>query len=294
MLNDFKNNGHCVTMDSAYMGDIMAMIGWDVWRISMVGTAQANRTSANINCTKLMKNGTYSSICWQHVWQSLCFAVWSSNALVKTLSNFHGPEILEAGMGVLQKKRDSNGKRERMKTEVSCPAQMRDYCNTFHLIDKGNGAEANYDLGGKSRLHNWSPKLIFWLYNMSMNNAYKMYTTLIKQHTPEHIFLDMGNAMRELAHDLCQRGPAMWKLRAEHPSWTQDMSKLFGWKTGWKVCSDTMGMMTVASVMPQVQALMDNYVLLKNQQRGSPWRVHQSKTVAQYGKCCWEDCPEKS
>jgi hypothetical protein len=180
------------------------------------------------------------------------------------LSNFYGPEILEAGMGVLQKKRDSNGKRERMKTEVPCPAQTRDYCKTFHIIDKENGAEANYDLEGKSSLHNWLPKLIFRLYNMSINNAYKMYTMLIKQHMPEHRFLDMGNAVRELAHGLCQRGPAMQKLRAEHPSWTWDMSKLFGWKTGQKVCSDAMGMMMEASVMPQVQAPTDNYALLKN------------------------------
>jgi hypothetical protein len=264
MLNDFKNNGHCVTMDSAYMGDIMAMIDRDVWRINMVGTAQANRTGTNIDCTKSMKKGTYSSICWQHVWKSLCFAVWSNNALVRTLSNFHGPEILEVGMGVLQKKMDSNGKWERTKTEVPYPAQTWDYCNTFRLIDKGNGAEANYDLGGKSCLHNWSPKLIFWLYNMSINNAYKMYMALVKQHMPERRFLDMGDAVRELAHDLCQRGLAMRKLRAEHPSWTWDMLKLFGWKTGRKVCLDAMGMMTVASVMPQVQAPTDNYALLKN------------------------------
>jgi hypothetical protein len=105
-----------------------------------------------------------------------------------------------------------------MKTEVPCPAQTRDYCKTFHLINKGNGAEANYDLVGKSCLHNWSPKLIFRLFNMSINNAYKMYMTLVKQHTPERRFLDMGNAVREFAHNLCQRGPAMRKLRAEHPS----------------------------------------------------------------------------
>ncbi len=134
------------------------------------------------------------------------------------LLNFHGPEILEAGMGVLRKKRDSNGLRERTKTEAPCPAQTQNYCNTFHLNNKGNGVEANYDLGGKSCLHNCLPKLIFWLYNMSINNAYKMYKALVKQHMPERRFLDMGNAMRELAHGLCQRGPAMWKLRAEHPS----------------------------------------------------------------------------
>jgi hypothetical protein len=104
------------------------------------------------------------------------------------LSNFHGPTILKARMGVLQKKRDSSGKRERTKEEVPCPAQMRDYCNTFHLINKGNGVEVNYNLGGKSRLHNWLPNLIFRLYNMAINNAYKMYKALVKQHAPERRF----------------------------------------------------------------------------------------------------------
>ena len=75
MLDSFKNNGHCVTMDIANMGNIMAMIGRNVWRIDMVGMAQANRNGTNIDCTKSMKKGTYNSVCWQHVWQSLCFAV---------------------------------------------------------------------------------------------------------------------------------------------------------------------------------------------------------------------------
>ena len=66
------------------------------------------------------------------------------------LSHFHSPEILEVGMGVLQKKRDDNEKQERMKPEVPCPLQTWDYCNTFHLIDKGNGAEASYFLGGRA------------------------------------------------------------------------------------------------------------------------------------------------
>ena len=69
MLDSFKNNGHCATMDSAYIGDIMAMIGRDVWHINMVGTAQANCTSANVDCNKLLKKETYGAVCWQHTWQ---------------------------------------------------------------------------------------------------------------------------------------------------------------------------------------------------------------------------------
>mgnify|MGYP006203673597 CR=1 FL=1 len=80
----------------------------------------------------------------------------------------------------------------------------------------------------------------------------------------------MGDAVRELTHDLCQRGPAMRKLKAEHPSWIRDMTKLFGWVTGRKVRSDAKGMMMVMPACPLVSAPMDNYALLKNKQRTSP------------------------
>jgi hypothetical protein len=128
---------------------------------------------------------------------------------------------------------------------------------------------------------------------MALNNAYKMYTALVKEHTPERRFLSMGDAVRELTHDLCQRGPAMRKLRAEHPSWTRDLGKLFGWVTGRKVRSDAKGMMTVMPACLPVEVAMNNYALLKNQQRKSPWRMHQSEAVAKQGKCGWDDCPGK-
>jgi hypothetical protein len=42
LLDDFKGKGHCVTMESAYMGDIMAQISRDEWKLTMVGTSQPN------------------------------------------------------------------------------------------------------------------------------------------------------------------------------------------------------------------------------------------------------------
>jgi hypothetical protein len=123
MPDSFKNNGHCATMDSAYMGDIMAMIGRDVWRIKMVETAQANRTSANANCTKSIKKGTYGTVCWQHTWRSFCFVVWLDNALVRTLSNFHGPMILKAGRGCCKRNGTAMGSRRGRRQK--CRAQPR-------------------------------------------------------------------------------------------------------------------------------------------------------------------------
>jgi hypothetical protein len=44
MLDPFKDVGHCVVMDSAYMGDAMCQVGRAEWGINMVGTVQSSRT----------------------------------------------------------------------------------------------------------------------------------------------------------------------------------------------------------------------------------------------------------
>ena len=150
----------------------MGQIGREEWKINMVGTAQTNRTGAPAAAdVQKLKVGTYESIFWQHRMLNLCYVVWPDNNKVKTLSNFHSPDVLEVGLGMLHKMR-VDGKRDRDKSEVPCPVQMKDYCEMFHLIDKGNCAKAHYGMGGKSRTHNWSPKLVFRLWNMSMHNAY--------------------------------------------------------------------------------------------------------------------------
>ncbi len=53
------------------------------------------------------------------------------------------------------------------------------------------------------------------------------------------------------------------------------------------------GMMTVMPACPPVEVPMDNYALLKNQQRKLPWHMHQSKAVLKKGKCRWDNCPGK-
>ncbi len=48
LLDNFKGNGHCVMIDSAYMGDIMAQIDCKEWKLNMVGTSQSNQMGANV------------------------------------------------------------------------------------------------------------------------------------------------------------------------------------------------------------------------------------------------------
>ena len=96
MLAQFRGKGHHLTCDSAYMGDIMALISRNVWKINMVGTIQANQTgapmAASVKGPLSMKKKTYEYKMWQHNAQSLVAAVWSDNNLVKTLSNYHEPQ----------------------------------------------------------------------------------------------------------------------------------------------------------------------------------------------------------
>ena len=76
--------------------------------------------------------------------------IWSDNNLVGTLSNFHTPKIVDTD---IKRRRRVNDVREREPTAVPCPQQNVDYLETFHIIDKGNGVEAKYELGGQSRSH---------------------------------------------------------------------------------------------------------------------------------------------
>jgi len=127
LIDDFKGNGHNVTMDSAYMGDIMAQIGRKEWKMNMVGTAQSNQTGANVkDVIYKMKVGTNESCFWQHNNKPLVYAAWSDNAIVKTLSNFHGEISLDAVNGMMQRGKDENGSRETKQKAMSCPAQTKE------------------------------------------------------------------------------------------------------------------------------------------------------------------------
>ena len=62
-----QREGHCATMDSAYMDDIMALIGSHRWKINMVGIAQENRTDADTSEEKkaVKRNTSCNGAAWQ-------------------------------------------------------------------------------------------------------------------------------------------------------------------------------------------------------------------------------------
>ena len=122
MLEEFKNIGMCITVDSAYMGNIIGQISREVWKINFVGTCHSDRTGAEVKETKnKMTVGTYESIIYQHTSKALVYTMWANNTIVKTLSNFHLPEVLAIGAGMLRRGKH-DGVWDAHKTEVPCPA----------------------------------------------------------------------------------------------------------------------------------------------------------------------------
>ena len=80
----------------------------------------------------------------------MVFAAWNNNAVVKSLSNFHSPIIVEDGV---QRCIKIDNVRQRNPVGVPVPLQQKAYSETFHKTDKGNGAKAKYDMSGNNYIY---------------------------------------------------------------------------------------------------------------------------------------------
>jgi hypothetical protein len=58
MLESFKHKGHCVVMDSAYMGDAMCQVGQEEWKINSFPVMAVNKQPL---LGVLFKRGIYPS-----------------------------------------------------------------------------------------------------------------------------------------------------------------------------------------------------------------------------------------
>ena len=167
--------------------------------------------------------------------------MWSDNNIVRTLSNFHPPKILQDG---LLWNRRVGGVWERHQTSVSCPEQNRDYSKTFHIIDKGNGAEAKYNIGLQSHKNGCTPKLRLRYFNININNAYKVYEYLVNKHTPGRCYYDLKEAIDEAAHALLQRVDSMRLQKVEHPVHVRNLETMWDKGSGKRMQTDAQGAVT--------------------------------------------------
>ena len=88
----------------------------------MVGTAQVNRTGADAKASvdgmKAKMKGTQATAMWEHKELPLVFAAWANNAIVKMLSNFHSPVMINNSVQWLCK---IDGVRQRNPVDVPVP-----------------------------------------------------------------------------------------------------------------------------------------------------------------------------
>ena len=112
--------------------------------------------------------------------------------------------------------------------------QNVDYSDTCYQIDnKSNQIETRCVPGKQgSKKHNWAPKLLFRFFNMTFNNAYKIYTVLHEREhqqdendeTDQLKQLSMYDVIEELTPSLLQSGDNEWKSGAYHMSPQSDLS----------------------------------------------------------------------
>ena len=78
---------------------------------------------------------------------------------------------------MMRRKIEPDGIQEKNPSKVDAPMQNIDYFNMYYQIDKSNQIlEVRYVLGKQgSKKHGWAPKLLFHFFNMTLNNAYKIY-----------------------------------------------------------------------------------------------------------------------
>ena len=94
-------------MKSVYMGNVLAQIGHEEWKINMVDTCQLNYCGAPINKVlktykDVMKVGIHESVLFQHKSKPLNCTIWCDNSHIKTLLNFLALTIIE---GVIKRRK---------------------------------------------------------------------------------------------------------------------------------------------------------------------------------------------
>jgi hypothetical protein len=95
----------------------------------------------------------------------------------------------------------------------------------YHLIDKGNGAEAKYDLSPEYHLHGWPPKLAAHYFSMNINNAKKIFCFLYKKYHPNQVVMPIKEGIHNLTHSLLQRSDDMRQRKfGPPPSATKDIT----------------------------------------------------------------------
>ena len=162
-LEDFKDRSCHVVCDLAYMCELLAMVARELWKVNIVGMTQTNRYAADGKLVKAEKMkrkvGTHECKFFCHKTKPICLALWTDNCIVATPTNCYSPIPLPSGDGVNPCMRSEDGSRDKQATPAKIPPQTKVYVSEFGKINRKNFKDAQFDLKGISKCHNWSPKI---------------------------------------------------------------------------------------------------------------------------------------
>jgi hypothetical protein len=122
--------------------------------------------------------------------------------------------------------------------------------------------------------HGWTPKLAFRYFNMNLNNAYKIYESLVKKYTPNRRYLDMGEAIELATHAFLQRGEPMRERACNHPRPIRDMTSILDTGSGKKIRSDAKGEQSMGGRVSNQSTVPTALTILRRNQRTQPWNTH--------------------
>ena len=145
--------------------------------------------------------------------------------------------------GIRQHGLDKDGKMMKDLAPVDWPEQMVAYCKIFYLTDKRNGMELRYTMANcGSKTHGGTPKLSFWLFNMTLNNAYKIYNCLFKRHHRQYQNVDhwlkpltIDQAVEAVYWLFLQKEDTVWTWKAAHPPPTRHLQFVMNTNGGNKI-----------------------------------------------------------
>ena len=115
---------------------------------------------------------------------------------------------------------------------------------------------------------------------MNLNNAYKIYESLVAIHTPgSKSFLGMGEAIELATAAMLQEGDSMRQRAPDHPKPIRDSSpgmSISEAGSGRKIQTDGKNHNVAYGRVRDESHVQTNIVRLKKKQKTNPWMVHQS------------------
>jgi hypothetical protein len=132
---------------------------------------------------------------------------------------------LDGEKGMMWRGTEKSRSREMQQTAVPCQAHTKEYCQTFHLIDKGNRKEATYNmvipyLGAKVGIPN---------VQHGVEQHICCQKRIGEQGRQERAA--NGESSKELPHDLCQQVEPIWNREASHLADLREMDQVDGHMT---------------------------------------------------------------